>query len=188
MPTLLEKRFFSKIDLVHGYNQIPVAPEDIPKTAVITPFGLYEFLKMPFGLKNADQAFQRLMDGVLKDLDCCFVYLDDILVASTSPEQHEADLRTIFSLLTSNGLVVNIKKCVFAQSSLHFLGHLVSAAGIEPLPEKVRAIVNLPTPSDKKALERFLGMMNFYHRFLPGIAKRLAPLTEALKGKSKKFT
>ena len=81
---------------------------------------------MPSGLKNAAQAFQRLLDVVLKDLDCCFVYLDDILVASALLKQHEADLRTIFSLLTSNDLVVNIKKCVFSQSYLHFLGHYFS--------------------------------------------------------------
>ena len=128
------------------------------------------------------------MDGILHDLNYCFVYLDDILIASTSPKEHEADLRSVFHLLATNGLVINTQKCIFGQATMTFLGHKITPNGITSVPEKVKVIIEFPKPNDKNALQRFLGMLNFYHRFLPGIAKRLAPLTEATKSRSKVIT
>ncbi|XP_008178670.1 uncharacterized protein LOC103307937 [Acyrthosiphon pisum] len=132
------KNCFSKIDLNKAYHQIPVAESDIPKTAVSTPFGLFEFVRMPFGLRNAGQTFQRFMHRVLEGLDYCFPYMDDVLVASESKLQHEDHLRAVFERLDKFGLLLNMSKCVFGAEQIDFLGYSISSLGTKPLPQKVQ--------------------------------------------------
>ena len=182
---LAGRNIFSKIDLLKGYHQIPVHPDDVDKTAVITPFGLFVFPRTPFGLKNAGQDFQRMMDAILGDLPFCFVYLDDVLVFSHSPEEHLEHLEVIFKILSDNGLVVNRPKCVLGQTSLEFLGYGVDEHGVTPLEDRVQAIKEIAPPTTVKELQRFLGMINYYRRFVPQAAQHLYYLFEALKGKPK---
>ena len=179
------KKIFSKIDLLKGYHQIPVNEDDIKKTGVITPFGLYLFPRTPFGLKNAGQDFQRLMDEILGDIPHTFVYIDDILVASENPQQHLEDLKRVFEILDDNGLVINRSKCVLGRTSLEFLGYKVDEHGVSPLPERVEAIRKQKRPTTIKELQRFLGMVNYYRRFIPRAAGHLFYLFDALKGKKK---
>ena len=138
---------------------------------------------MPFGLKNAAQAFQRLMDGILHDLNFVFVYLDDILIASCTNEEHEAHLRDIFRLLSDNGMVINRKKSVFGVSELIYLGHHITTSSIMPLESRVTAVSDFPVPTNKVGLQRFLGMINYYRRFMPRLADKLHPLHNATKVK-----
>ena len=173
---------FSTLDLKNGYLQVPLEKSAVPKTAVITPFGLFEFLRMPFGLKNAGMTFQRYMDHTFNGLEFVFIYVDDILVASRNRQEHLLHLREIFRRLKQAGLILNLAKCTFSRPSVEFLGHQVCSSGIRPLTAKVEALRRHPKPATVKELQQFLGLLNFYRRFIPGAAKTLAPLTEQLKG------
>ena len=176
-----------KVDLIRGYHQIPVHPDDVRKTAIIMQFGLIEFLRMPFGLKNAAQSFQCLMDMVCAGLDFVFVYLDDILIASESATEYKEHLRVLFDCLEEHGLVEE-RKMPFWSIRNYFLGHRVDSKGIRPLPTKVKAIAEFPTPSSITELERFIGMVNFYHIFVPKAAEMMKLLYQALTGKPRPKT
>ncbi|GFU22777.1 retrovirus-related Pol polyprotein from transposon 17.6 [Trichonephila clavipes] len=176
------KKIFSKIDIFKAFHQIPIAECDIPKTAVTTPWGLYEYTHLCFGLVNAPQTFMRFMHEVLRGLPFCFVYLDDILCYSENAEEHRSHLRTIFQRLSSYGLKLNISKCVFGVTELIFLGHLITPDGIKPLPDKVQAVLDYKQPETVGSLRKLLGLLNFYRRFLPKAAEQQYLLSEFLKG------
>jgi hypothetical protein len=170
---------FSKLDLRKGYLQAPVAEEDIPKKVITTPFGLFEFTRMPFGLWNTGMTFQRLIDNIFFKTPAAFGYLDDLLIGSRSAADHRHQLHEVLQWVQNNGLLLNLEKCIFGQQQVEFLGHSVSAAGVLPLPDRVAAIRSFEQPRTVEQLQAFLGLFNFYRRFIPAAAKILRPLTDS---------
>ena len=177
------KMIFSKIDFIKGYHQIQVRAMDIPKTAVITPFGLFEFLHTLFGLANVAQAFLRLMDSVLQDLECVFI----TWMTSSWPVPLPL---SIFGTSLPFLIILNDMASLFIQASVFFgvteitfFGHVVNAEGIRPMPTRMTAIQDIPCPTVIKELQAYLGVINFYHRFVPATAQLLHPLYSTLVGR-----
>jgi hypothetical protein len=179
-------KYFSCLDLKSGYWQIEVEEDHKPFTAFsVGPLGFYEFNSMPFGLSNAPATFQRLMERCLHDihLEQCLIYLDDIIVFSPTLEEHMTRLEAVFERLQRFGLRLKASKCQFLQEKVKYLGHIVSARGVEVDPDKVMALQTAPPPSSVKELQRFLGFIGFHRRFIPSFAKVARPLHDLLSSK-----
>lgn len=184
---LAGKKIYSRLDVNRAFNCIPVLEADVEKTAVITPFGLWEFNKMPFGLRNSAQTFQRFMDNsVLQGLEYIFAYIDDVIVASDDIISHKRHLEEVFRRFDEFGITINIAKCCFGQAKLDFLGFEVSTDGIKPLDHKVQAIVNFPRPTTVEELRRYLGMLNFYRSHIPHAAEQQAEMNKYLHNSKRK--
>uniref|UniRef100_A0A5S6QNL9 RNA-directed DNA polymerase n=1 Tax=Trichuris muris TaxID=70415 RepID=A0A5S6QNL9_TRIMR len=172
---------FTKLDLRNAYMQVPVDQASADILTVNTQRGLHRVNRLPFGLKSAPGIFQRLMISLLKDVDGIVVLLDDILIAGSTVAQHWKRVFTVLQRLKDAGLRLKSEKCIFATKEVFFLGHKISAKGIFPVEDKVRAIKNAPAPGTKNELQAFLGLVNFYSRFLPNRAETLHPLYNLLK-------
>ena len=180
---LSKGKMFSALDLRSAYNQIRIVDEDVHKTAFITPFGHFESLVLLFGLTNAVVDFQAFMVHVFRDYigDFVLVYLDDIIIYSSDVEMHEKHVSMVLERLREFQLICNLEKCHFYLTSVSYLGYILSGEGISMDPAKVQAIVDWPTPTDRKSLKSFLGFANFYRKFILNYSALCVPLNRLLK-------
>ena len=179
-------KYFSSLDLMSGYHQIKIKDSDVPKTAFRTPVGHYEFLVLPFGLSNAPATFQSIMNRIFADLDFVIVYLDDILIFSKTLEEHEEHVKIVLDVLRKEQLIAKLSKCSFFQTSLPFLGHIISAEGISVDPKKTEVVREWPKPASTHNVQQFLGLANYFRDFVQGYSKLAAPLTD-LTSKNRPF-
>ena len=174
--TLAGGKIFSKLDLSQAYLQLPVEKESKKYLTINTHQGLYVYNRLPFGVASAPAIFQKLMDTVLQGVPGVTCYIDDILVSSADEDSHLLTLKEVFSRLEKHGFRLKLEKCEFLLKNIEYLGHVISKDGIQPVPTKVEAIVKAPTPANVQQLRSFLGLTNYYGKFIPNLATLLHPL------------
>lgn len=179
-------RYMTTLDLKAGYWQIKVRQEDQDKTAFITPFGIYKFKRMPFGLRNAPATFQRLIDRFRVNLEHVkmLAYLDDLIIFSTTFSSHLSDLRDVFEMMREYNFTINKEKCRFCCTAIKYLGHLITPEGLQTDPEKIKAIRNLPAPTNVRHLMSFLQTCSWYRRFIENFSTIAEPLSRLTKKKA----
>ena len=188
LDALYGARFFTLFDLKNGYWQIEMAEEDKAKTAFTTPLGFFECNRMPFGLTNAPATFQRLMERCIGDLNLkqCLVYLDDIIIYSSTFEEHLERMESVLKRLRSFNLKLKPTKCHLFKSQVNYLGHVISSEGIATDPSKTEALQSWPVPTNQKELRSFLGFAGYYRRFVKDYSKFAKPLNSLIGGPGKK--
>ena len=175
------KKYLSKIDLTKGYWQIPVAPEDVHKTAFVTPDGQYEFTRMPFGMVNSGATLVRGLRKILDGMPGVGSYIDDIVIYSDSWEDHIRTLKELFGRLRKARITARPTKCLRGASRMEFLGHQVGGDVITPSRDNLEKVRNTPRPTTKKQVRSFLGLVGYYRDHIPAFAEISAPLTDLLK-------
>lgn len=191
LSRLESAKFISTIDLKEAYLQIPLHIKSRKYTAFAIPGkGLYQYTRLPFGLSNSPATLSRLIDSILGNGALeprIFIYLDDIIILSNSFEEHMRDLEEVARRLSKANLTVNLDKSQFCRKELPFLGHVITPTGIRPNPDRITAIVNFETPKTVRQVRRFLGMTNYYRRFIADFSGVTAPISDLLKGKPRKI-
>lgn len=182
-------QYFSVLDLASGFHQIRIAEESIERTAFVTPDGQYEYLAMPFGLKNAPSVFQRSIINALGDLvnSYVIVYMDDVLIVSASVEDALDRLKSVLQILTDKGFSLNFKKCKFLKKKVEYLGFEVSEGQVRPNPRKVEALTLLPPPETVTQLRQFIGLASYFRQFVPKFSQTMTPLYALLTASNGKL-
>ncbi|KAG5276960.1 hypothetical protein AALO_G00111880 [Alosa alosa] len=181
---LTGSKWFSVLDLKSGYYQVEMEEADTQKTAFVCPLGFWEFNRMPQGVTNAPSTFQRLMERCMGDLNRreALVFIDDLIIFSDTLEQHESRLLQVLNRLKEYGLKLSSEKCKFFQTSVKYLGHVVSQYGVETDPQKIEALKTWPVPRNLKELRSFLGFSGYYRRFVKDYSRITKPLNDLMAG------
>ena len=181
--TLSGSRYFTTLDLAMGYHQVEMHPEDREKTPFSTPFGLFQYNVMPFGLASAPATFMRLMPIVFSGMlyNSCLVYLDDIIIFGQTFIEHNQRLESVWKRLHNANLKLKPSKCSFGKKSVAFLAHIISDKGISTDPEKLKRIQEWPRPRNQDDTRSFLGYATYYRKFIKGFAQIADPINKLLE-------